>query len=742
MSRCPASNSRFSAKRISRVSGCVAMLLAALAAVASMGAPAGAAQKKSEGNKKGAKAAAQAPKLVPSELYQRLLRSTAFITADNTQEPMWTGSGWVIDTRRKLLVTNEHVVDNLEEVYAIFPEYEGEDPIADRAHYLTKSKRIRGKVFLADAPRDLAVVELDSLPEGIQALSLAPKSPRAGETLHSVGNPIDEMWIYTQGTVRGVFTTTWLTGDPIGGVVRRRAKVVENQSPTNHGDSGGPVVNDQGLLVAVVEGGSNQGNLLQRFIDVSEVKAFMQEVNELWHPQTAQEFHKRGERLLATERYDRALKDLSQAIRLDRKLAEAYVARGEVFRHRGDYESALGDLNQAIELDAESFRAFAARGNTYLDQGRLAEALADFTSAVRLDPTRPAGYNLRGLVYLKQDALQQALDEFNEALRLDAKFAECLNNRGDVFWAKGDYDAALQDYLAAFEADKTFALAATNVGYVLALRKNDPVEGMRWFDEAVAIRPRDAEIRFYRGDCRVALQQYVEAIMDFTTAISLNERYPKPYYRRGDAFMGLGDYRSALADYAKAIELLPNVGLLYYKLGRALQGLNDQANAQAAFQKAVELDPSIADLLASSGTGGAGSSSGGGAPSGLGDSGGPGGPSAEMTTFYTRYVAVENRASQRIYVFMLYYTFNDAGEWNWYGDASEQSYWIVQPGASTYLAVDNVKVHAYKIRIWARSEDGSLIWDRYQNEDLEISPAAGYQATEREAFTYTFNVAE
>lgn len=741
MCRCLTSAHGVSGQRGRLPRRAVGLLLAALAAATVVGNTGWAAQKKPN-TKKSAKVAEAAPKLDASEIYQRLLHSTAFITADNAEQPMWTGSGWVIDTRRKLLLTNEHVVDNLEEVYAIFPEYEGEEPIADRTHYLTKSKRIRGKVFLADAARDLAVVELDSLPEGIRALSLAPRSPRAGETLHSVGNPIDEMWIYTQGTVRGVFTTTWLTGDPIAGVVRRSAKVVENQSPTNHGDSGGPVVNDQGLVVAVVEGGSNQGNLLQRFIDVSEVKSFMQEVNELWHPQTAEEFYKRGERLLATERYDRALKDLSQAIRLDRKLAEAYVARGEVFRHRGDYESALGDLNQAIELNADSLRAFEARGKTYLEQGRYDQALADFTSAVRLDPTRPAGYNLRGVVYLKQSALQQALDEFNEALRLDAKFAECLNNRGDVFWAKGDYDAALQDYLAAFEADKTYALAATNVGYVLALKKGDPVEGMRWFDEAVAIRPRDPEMRFYRGDCRVALQQYGDAVVDFTTAIALNERYPNPYYRRGDAYLAMGEYNAALGDYLKAIELRPNVGVLYYKLGLTLRALNNQADAQAAFQKAVELEPSLADLLASEGSGNTDTPSG--SPAADSGSGTPSTdtPSAEMSTFYTRHIVADNRASQRIYVFMLYYTFNDAGEWNWYGDASEQTYWIVQPGATSFLAMDNVPVHAYKIRIWARSEDGSLVWDTYQNQDLEIAPATGYQAKEREAFTYTFNVGE
>jgi S1-C subfamily serine protease len=121
----------------------------------------------------------------------------------------------------------------------------------------------------------LALIELDQVPEDARALRLAPQSPKPGQRVHSIGNPgaSDALWLYTQGTVRQVYLRSFV----IDGQLEVRARVVETQSPINPGDSGGPVVNDQGELVAIVESayGAQPGKdirLISTFIDVSEVK--------------------------------------------------------------------------------------------------------------------------------------------------------------------------------------------------------------------------------------------------------------------------------------------------------------------------------------------------------------------------------------------------------------------------------------------------------------------------------------
>jgi hypothetical protein len=53
------------------------------------------------------------------------------------------------------------------------------------------------------------------------------------------------------------------------------AEVVETDSPTNPGDSGGPLVNDKSELVGVTQGGSVNARLVSTFIDLSEVKQFL-----------------------------------------------------------------------------------------------------------------------------------------------------------------------------------------------------------------------------------------------------------------------------------------------------------------------------------------------------------------------------------------------------------------------------------------------------------------------------------
>src|SRR5260370_30045813 len=62
-----------------------------------------------------------------------------------------------------------------------------------------------------------------------------------------------------------------------GGVNKYKAKTVLTDSPTNPGDSGGPVVNGQNELVAVVHGVHAQLKGWSKFIDITEVRAFVNE---------------------------------------------------------------------------------------------------------------------------------------------------------------------------------------------------------------------------------------------------------------------------------------------------------------------------------------------------------------------------------------------------------------------------------------------------------------------------------
>jgi len=89
---------------------------------------------------------------------------------------------------------------------------------------------------------------------------------------------------------------------------------------------------------------------------------------------------------------DRAIADLSEAIRLDPKYAEAYYLRGVSYRNKGDLARAISDYSEAIRLDPKLAAAYNNRGNAYKDKGDFDRAIADFSEAIRLAPEVEAAH--------------------------------------------------------------------------------------------------------------------------------------------------------------------------------------------------------------------------------------------------------------------------------------------------------------------------------------------------------------
>ncbi len=218
------------------------------------------------------------------DIYKETLKATVWIVVPkgppvSGRLTATVGTGSLIQKSERIVVTNYHVVGDAEQVHVFFPAFEKGRLIAERDYYqklLPKGGSILGKVKAKDPKRDLALIQLATLPAGVRALPLAKGSPSPGQRVHSIGNPggSGALWVYMSGDVRQVYRKQWKAGEP-GRVLELDAQVVETQSPTNKGDSGGPLVNEQGQLVAVTQGSATNAQLLSLFIDVSEVKTLL-----------------------------------------------------------------------------------------------------------------------------------------------------------------------------------------------------------------------------------------------------------------------------------------------------------------------------------------------------------------------------------------------------------------------------------------------------------------------------------
>lgn len=220
------------------------------------------------------------PEAVRSEeRYRQVLRATAWVVTPGSSR----GTGWLIDRSRRWLVTSYHVAGEHDAMEVFFPAERGGQPIVDRAHYLENRRQLRvaglaveGRVLHREKSCDLALIELESLPRSALALPLAARGARPGDDLYSIGNrrDSDALWVHASGNVRQVFRSEegyYWRSLPLA----RKAMLLAAQSPINEGDSGGPIVNDRGEVVAVAAAVRWQLPLASLCIDVSELRAFL-----------------------------------------------------------------------------------------------------------------------------------------------------------------------------------------------------------------------------------------------------------------------------------------------------------------------------------------------------------------------------------------------------------------------------------------------------------------------------------
>src|SRR5262245_37941009 len=221
-------------------------------------------------------------------VYQRVLKSTVWVVLiddlGNGRARIASGSGALIDVRERLVLTNYHVVRTAPTAKVMFPIFNKNELVAEKEHYQNLVLRggggLTGKVIAKEARADLALIQLDRLPPGAAALALAANGVGPGEDVHSIGNPAASgaLWAYTRGSVKAVYRKSFRTSGPNGeGAFEIDARVVETSSPVNAGDSGGPVVNGNGELVAITQGhlSDETARSISYFIDLSEIKTFL-----------------------------------------------------------------------------------------------------------------------------------------------------------------------------------------------------------------------------------------------------------------------------------------------------------------------------------------------------------------------------------------------------------------------------------------------------------------------------------
>jgi tetratricopeptide (TPR) repeat protein/S1-C subfamily serine protease len=492
--------------------------------------------------------------LAPREVYRLGLRSFALVQTAGTDK---RASGWVIDQQRRLFLTTADAVGKYETADVTFPLTQDDRVVGEYSFYRDhqallrkKGYRVTGPVLAVDARRNLALIELPSLPDELVEARLARGDTWPGDPLHLLSNPqrLDALWVYSSGNVRQLGNGN--LGHPSTGP---DPAVVLVQAPLGEGDGGGLALDRHGEVVGMISGKVGAQQQVAFCLAVAEIRAFLDEHRPRWDPRNAAELCSRGAVFVKAGRFDRALGDFNEAVRLDSNFSTAYSERGNVYRLQGRFDDALADCDRALRLDPQLVTAFCHRAEVRIAKNEPAKAVADCDAALQRDRNSALAYCVRADARRLLGDLDRAAADCEEAIWNDRRLSAAHLVKGNILMRKDELAAAIAAYTSALQLDPQLADAFHGRAEA-HLARSDVTAALADYADAIKLRPDDARAYRGRGRCLAARGDHDAAMADCKTAIRLDGNLAEAYVDRGAEYLFRSDLDKGFADLGTAID--------------------------------------------------------------------------------------------------------------------------------------------------------------------------------------------
>jgi S1-C subfamily serine protease len=141
-----------------------------------------------------------------------------------------TGSGVIVDARRGIVLTNNHVIGNAHRI---------EVTLADGKNY-------KASLVGSDPETDIGVIQIVAPPPNLSSVTFGDSTAlEIGQSVLAIGNPFGLSRTLTQGIVSSLDRTV---KSPTGSILRG---LIQTDAAINPGNSGGPLLDADGRLIGI-----------------------------------------------------------------------------------------------------------------------------------------------------------------------------------------------------------------------------------------------------------------------------------------------------------------------------------------------------------------------------------------------------------------------------------------------------------------------------------------------------------
>jgi tetratricopeptide (TPR) repeat protein len=236
-----------------------------------------------------------------------------------------------------------------------------------------------------------------------------------------------------------------------------------------------------------------------------------------------------GQLAMAYERLNRtgqAEDTYKRAIQARPQYAAGYERLAFFYRNQARYQESAQCYQQALRLAPGDVRAWSSLGGVYYFSGEYEKAVKATQHAITVRPSQE-GYNNLGASYLLLHQFPEAIEAFRQAIAMNGHEMRTYGNLGRAYYySPGQRALAAEQFanaLAIGDADLKVnsrdADAHTLASYYCTMLGRR-WEGLKHLQQALALRPNDAEVLYFAAVVYAQLGNNREALSWLGRAIS------------------------------------------------------------------------------------------------------------------------------------------------------------------------------------------------------------------------------
>jgi len=265
----------------------------------------------------------------------------------------------------------------------------------------------------------------------------------------------------------------------------------------------------------------------------------------------------RGITYYSDEEYSMAALKFEKAIKLNKKLVEAYVNLAKTYLQLSKDDDAFNIAGNLLEIEPDNSEAYAICGQVKINKEDYPQAIDFFDKAIVLDTNIASAYYYRGVAKANLGDLTAALSDYKIAQKKDAENAWYYESSVLIYTKLEDYSSVIKDYNKILELDKSNVEAFYQRGY-FKLNINDFNGAISDFNSAIKINNKLGKAFYYRGLAKAKSRMYKEAINDFKESTRLKYKEHEAFFNEGLAWLQLKSLKEAKTALNSCLKINPS----------------------------------------------------------------------------------------------------------------------------------------------------------------------------------------